>query len=186
MNLEKEVFTTFEASKLCNANITSIKNWIDKGELSAFRTPGGHYRIERDSLKAFLSRHDMPNPLAEAESRTVLLIHSDANLVQKMVDRLGEDMTIEVAEDPLDGLIKLGNLRPRALLVDASMDGLDALAICERVARSNDLNHVRVVVCGLEDESAAAMTRDSGAHHVVEAADGEFGVFNAILTAVAP
>ena len=45
MNLDKEVYTTFEVARVCNANITSIKNWIDKGELRAFRTPGGHYRI---------------------------------------------------------------------------------------------------------------------------------------------
>lgn len=182
MDLEKDVFTTFEASKICNANITSIKNWIEKGELSAFRTPGGHYRIERDSLKSFLTRHEMPNPFDEVEGRTVLLIHSDDELIQKMVDRLGDDLVIEVAEDPLDGLIKLGNLRPRALVVDASMDGLDASAICDRISKSEGLGHVRVIVCGVDDESHAEETRASGAHHIVTKADGEFGLFNALLT----
>ncbi len=184
MDLEKDVFTTFEASKICNANITSIKNWIDKGELSAFRTPGGHYRIERDSLKSFLQRHEMPNPFDAYESRTVLLMHSNQELIDKLVDRLGDDLTIEVAEDPLDGLIKLGNLRPRALLVDASMEGVDAAAICERVAKSDELHHVRVVVCGVEEGAQATRSRNSGAHHVVVQGEGEFGVFNALLTAV--
>ena len=40
-NLDKTVFTTFEVARVCNANITSIKNWIEKGNLRAFRSGDG-------------------------------------------------------------------------------------------------------------------------------------------------
>jgi hypothetical protein len=62
--VKKEIFTTFDVSRICQANIASIKNWIMKGYLKAFRTPGGHYRIQKKDLINFLRKYHMPNPFS--------------------------------------------------------------------------------------------------------------------------
>jgi excisionase family DNA binding protein len=55
-------YTTFEASKLLSVSLPTVVNWIKARKLKAHRTPGGHRRIARQDLAAFIVRHGMPLP----------------------------------------------------------------------------------------------------------------------------
>ncbi len=52
--MNKGYLTTFEAAKLISVTPDSILKWIKSGKLAAFRTPGGHYRINIDNIKGIL------------------------------------------------------------------------------------------------------------------------------------
>lgn len=58
----KQVFTTGELSDLLHIHQTTVIDWVDKGLLTSYKTPGGHRRITRDALFKFLSDHNMPVP----------------------------------------------------------------------------------------------------------------------------
>jgi len=58
----KSVFTTGEVADLLHVHQTTIIDWIDKKQLESYRTPGGHRRIQRESLLKFLQDHSMPVP----------------------------------------------------------------------------------------------------------------------------
>ena len=47
--------TTGQAAKLCSVTPDTMLKWIKKGRLSAVRTAGGHYRIERRHLEPLIS-----------------------------------------------------------------------------------------------------------------------------------
>ncbi|MFW5966777.1 MAG: helix-turn-helix domain-containing protein [Persicimonas sp.] len=145
VELDKEVFTTFEAAKVCNANITSIKNWIDRGELSAFRTPGGHYRIERKVLVDFLNRHDMPNPFAEHERRRVLLVHPEPSRLKMLSDHFGKQYDYEATDDAYEALLEMGRWRPNAAIVDDRIEDLDLARLCEIIESSPELRPISIV-----------------------------------------
>ena len=53
----KEYFSTVEAAKVCSVTRFSIINWTKKGMLKTTRTPGGHRRIHRGDLVAFIKTH---------------------------------------------------------------------------------------------------------------------------------
>ena len=180
---KKTVFTTFEAAKLCSANITSIKNWIEQGEIEAFRTPGGHYRIERQSLAAFLDKHNMPNPLARS-TKGVLAIHSNVSLMSRIAGSLGDGYDMVTTSDPVEGLIRLGHMKPRAVVVDASIEGADPILICRSVSAKQELGQVDVVVCEIEDEHTASKVREAGAHTVVTRGENDLMLVNALLAAL--
>jgi excisionase family DNA binding protein len=55
-------YTTFEAAKLLSVSLPTVVNWIKARKLKAHRTPGGHRRIAREDLAAFIVRHGMPMP----------------------------------------------------------------------------------------------------------------------------
>ncbi|MFQ5353886.1 MAG: helix-turn-helix domain-containing protein, partial [Thermodesulfobacteriota bacterium] len=40
-------YTTGEVAEFCDVTINAVKKWIAAGKLPAYRTPGGHFRIER-------------------------------------------------------------------------------------------------------------------------------------------
>jgi excisionase family DNA binding protein len=55
-------YTTFEAAHLLGVSLPTVVNWIKARRLKAHRTPGGHRRIAREDLAAFMLRHGMPLP----------------------------------------------------------------------------------------------------------------------------
>jgi len=59
----KRVFTTGEIADLLHCHQTTVIDWAKKGFVKSYRTPGGHRRIERESLLAFLHNHKMPVPV---------------------------------------------------------------------------------------------------------------------------
>jgi len=64
----KAVFTTGEVANLLHIHQTTIIDWAKKGLVINYKTPGGHRRIEKESLLTFLHNHKMPIP-AELEPK---------------------------------------------------------------------------------------------------------------------
>ena len=184
MDLDKDVYTTFEAADICNANITSIKNWIDQGKLRAFRTPGGHYRIEKRVLDAFLTRHGMPNPFAEREQKRILLIHRDADLLGDLRREFGANHDYDRTDDAVDALLKLGRRKPDVAVVHWKIEDLDPVGLCEKVREHADLGRVRLVVVHGGGEELDAELREAGADLTVPEGDGEAGLFEAVSRAL--
>jgi excisionase family DNA binding protein len=58
----RSFYTTFEAARLLGVSLPTVVNWIKGRRLKAHRTPGGHRRIAREDLAAFMLRHGMPIP----------------------------------------------------------------------------------------------------------------------------
>ncbi len=119
MDLHKSVFTTFEAASICHANVTSIKNWIDQGKLNAFRTPGGHYRIPRSDLDAFLHAHGMPNPLRDP-SRIVVALSLDA-LAESLIEHLSPRHECIRTTNAVSTLLTLGMELPDAIILSSTV-----------------------------------------------------------------
>lgn len=164
MKLDKDVFTTFEAARICNANISSIKNWIDKGELEAFRTPGGHYRIEKRFLDRFLKRHDMPNPFTAGRKKKILVVQLDKGLYQEVLSRFGDEHELFFADDAVDGVLKIGQWRPDIAVVDSRVPGLDILGLCSRVREHDDLAGLKLLALfGKDDSFGEAELKEAGA-----------------------
>ncbi|MBN1621258.1 MAG: response regulator [Endomicrobiales bacterium] len=57
-----KILTTYQISKLCGVTLTTVTNWVENGLLPAYKTPGGHRRIQREDLLKFLEKHNMPVP----------------------------------------------------------------------------------------------------------------------------
>jgi len=70
-------YTTFEAARLMGVSLPTVVNWIKARRIKAHRTPGGHRRIAREDLAAFMLRHGMPVPdelAGAAPSRQKVLV----------------------------------------------------------------------------------------------------------------
>jgi len=53
-------YTTHDAARLLGVSLPTVVNWIKARRLRCHRTPGGHRRIAREDLAAFMLRHGFP------------------------------------------------------------------------------------------------------------------------------
>ncbi len=52
--------TTGAVARLCGVSKVTVLRWIEKGNLAAFKLPGGQNRIHRDDFIAFANKHGIP------------------------------------------------------------------------------------------------------------------------------
>ena len=83
-------YTTHEAAHLLGVSLPTVVNWITARRLKAHRTPGGHRRISREDLAAFMLQHGVPLPeeLSDAApARRKALVLGEAGPVREGLAR---------------------------------------------------------------------------------------------------
>lgn len=50
--------TTGQVARILRASQSAVSRWADAGELTYFRTPGGHRRFRREDIEAFLKTQE--------------------------------------------------------------------------------------------------------------------------------
>ena len=147
---------------------STVLSWIDKGLLPAFRTPGGHRRVDPAALVEFLRAHQMPVPRALLpQARRVLLIDDEVTFLRSTKRALKQqfpDLEVEVAEGPVEGLLKIGTDKPDAVVLDAVMPGMDGVEVCRQIRQNPGTAGVAVIaLTGRMDEEVAAAFKQAGA-----------------------
>ena len=89
-----ELLTTSQAAALLGVTCQTVKNYIYKGRLTAYKTPGGHYRIRRDDIIKLGFLDDGPSREEMAENYN--------KLHQAYINTLG---AITHALDSRDGIV---------------------------------------------------------------------------------
>jgi len=164
---EKDIFTTYDAARICSANIASIKNWIAKGLLKAFRTPGGHYRIKRRDLQLFIQKYNMPNPFQERYEKKVYVLDTDPAALDKVVKALA-DHTVTTFDDPLPAALKIGLERPDLVVMDLDLGDVRGEDFVDLLFGYSETKNVAVVIFGdVEDQARAISLRKKGVADII-------------------
>src|SRR5581483_3591699 len=107
--------TTREAAAHCRVSVPTLKRWIRQGKLAAFRTPGGHHRIDLAAFQRFCADHGIPAFPARPSELRVLLVDDDPGMLGVLTDVLAAHWPgarVETAGDGYEALIKVGLVRP--------------------------------------------------------------------------
>ena len=70
--MNKGYLTTFQAAELMSVSPDAVLKWVKSGKITAYRTPGGHYRIDKKEIEDLLSSTDAPN---SSETKKVTTIY---------------------------------------------------------------------------------------------------------------
>ena len=147
INPDKNIYTTQEVSKLLQVNPRSVINWIEQALLNSYRTPGGHRRISRDDLLAFLRKHQIPIPSALTEEKLKVLIVEDEDSIVKILTTFFERQNAYEVSSALDGitaLIDIGRSHPDLIVLDILIPGVDGLEVCRRI-KANPSNRTAII-----------------------------------------
>jgi excisionase family DNA binding protein len=161
--------STTEAAQRLGLAVRSVQLMVDRGDLQAWKTPGGHRRILRSSLDAWLAARGAapaaPSPaVASGAGRptTLLLIEDSAhfqNLISLIVRRELPDADLHVAADGIAGLALAGRLEPDVLLIDILLPGIDGAALVASLRSHPQFARSRLIVVTALDEAQRAPYR---------------------------
>lgn len=155
--------STTEAARRLGMAVRSVQLMVDRGELQAWKTPGGHRRILSSSLDAWLaSRAGAPVPpgavarVAGGRPMTLLLIEDSVhfqNLISLVVRRELPEADLHVASDGIAGLALAGRLEPDVLLIDILLPGIDGAALISSLRSHAQFARSRLIVVTSLDEA---------------------------------
>ncbi len=165
-----DLCTTQEAASLLGMAVRSVQAMADRGELQAWKTPGGHRRISRASVQRWLDRRGQgadPEPAARppqpalAPLRALLIEDSRhyQNLVSLIVRAQFPRLQLHVADDGISGLAMAGQLQPQLLIVDILLPGIDGATLITGLRSHAAFAASRLIVITSLDEADRAPYR---------------------------
>jgi excisionase family DNA binding protein len=162
-----DLFTAPQVAKICCTDLKTIHNWVNRGDIKSFRTPGRHLRFRRQDILEFLEKFGYPVPegFAPLRKRVVILDGADASL--KSLRRLfSRDFEVDAFTDKVDALLNIGQKRPNVVVVQADAVP-DAMHL---VARLSATESAPVAVLS-EAKDLAASAQEAGAADFIDSTD---------------
>lgn len=122
----EKLLTASDLATLCEVDLKTIHNWVDRGRIAHFRTPGRHLRFRAADVADFLRAwgYSVPRELARASARTGLVVGSK-DAISHVTRALGEAMPLRDVEHPYDALVLAGADPPDVFLISAKTVGAD-------------------------------------------------------------
>ncbi|HXI04269.1 MAG TPA: response regulator [Candidatus Saccharimonadales bacterium] len=157
---QSKLLTTGEVARYCDVSTNAVKKWIRNGRLKAFRTPGGHFRVDSEDFKEFLVRHQMPvyPEFFEKGARKVLLVDDDSTvreMLAEVIRSMDLGLEVEQAEDGYEALLKAGHSKPDLLVLDLKMPRMDGFEACRRIRSNPATSGTKILaISGFMDSTA--------------------------------
>lgn len=163
-----DVLTVFRAAQYCGVSPKTVSNWIDEGHIKSFRTVGGHRRINKADLDAFLKSRGLPiaaKEVAPEEHKKILVIDDDKLIVETIVRALEEephDYEIISAADGFEAGLQVSHFKPDLLILDIMMPDIDGYEVCRKVKQDPATSHMKIVVLSayLDEENYERMKKN--------------------------
>jgi excisionase family DNA binding protein len=156
-----ETLTTGQAARYCHVSQATIINWIKKGKLEAYATPGGHHRILLPDFLSFLETYGMPvdSTLRPLSRRRVLIVSAGLHTTT-LAQALRGDGRFDVARASSDyeASAQVARFEPHAVVLDMTSATLDCLALCRWLRTSSEGQQVAVLAVGDPKDEEAART----------------------------
>lgn len=163
--VEKTFCTTREAGQLLGVSVGTAQLWVENGLLSAWKTPGGHRRVTRESVEKLLRSKNEAPPAAPAARRSavrrlrVLVVEDDANLLRLYETTLAlwpMSPEVIVATNGINALLLIERENPDLLIVDLKIPGIDGFEMLKILQSTPRYAHMAIaVVSGLDADEIA-------------------------------
>ena len=143
--------------------VRSVQLMVDRGDLTAWKTPGGHRRISRESIEKWVASRGAdlaaalsppgppgpPAPTRAGDRRKILLIEDSIhyqNLVSLLIGQRFPEAELHMAPDGIVGMALYGQLQPEILLVDILLPGIDGAALITTLRSRPEFARSRLIV----------------------------------------
>ena len=140
MTAEFRSYTTIEVAKRLGVSLQTVQRWVDAGHLKAWKTLGGHRRIDADSAEALFKTQTGDAKAAATAGAAVLRIlivddnPIDLELMAALARKAMPQAAIELAADGFRALLSVGRALPDVLITDINMPHMDGFEMIRSLA----------------------------------------------------
>ena len=157
INIEKSFCTTREAATLLGVSVGTVQLWVESGLLQAWKTPGGHRRVLRDSVESLLHKKVEPQPPEATPARRatdprrmrVMVVENDSQLLRVYTERISRwPMAPEVTpvDNTVAALVMMGRNCPDLLVIDLHMPGMNGFKMLRALRLTPEMAQATIVV----------------------------------------
>lgn len=154
---------TSYAAKLLGLSVATVQSLVEKGEIEAWKTLGGHRRIALRSINTYLEKNSKKIVRVQSSPGSrlrVMVVEDDENARELYRCQFEEwDLPIDCTWMPsaLEAMMDIASVRPDLLITDLSMPGVDGLEMLKALKRNAHLAEMQiVVVSGLSPQAIEA------------------------------
>jgi excisionase family DNA binding protein len=154
---------TSYAAKLLGLSVATVQSLVEKGEIDAWKTLGGHRRIALKSINAYLAKHSpqLARIDTDPKNRLRVLMVEDDEATRELYRCQFEDWDLPVdctwMPSALEAMMDIASMRPDLLITDLSMPGVDGIEMLKTLKRNLQLADMQIVVIsGLPPEAVEA------------------------------
>ena len=151
---------TSYAAKLLGLSVATVQSLVEKGEIEAWKTMGGHRRIALQAINTYLAKTSpkrVKADVAPSSRLRVLVVEDDEStrdlyLCQFEAWALPVDCTF--MSSALEALMDIASMQPDLLITDLAMSSMDGLEMLKAIKRNARLAEMQIlVVSGLPPEA---------------------------------
>ncbi len=151
---KEPIYVASQVASIWNVDLKTVHNWVERGDMEAFRTPGRHLRFRRRSLLSFLRRYNMEIPAELTPERPrVMVVGFSADEGRRLADALSPRYDVLTQPSHVASLAEIGLRSAGAGLLDAvvvalPVDDLDERRWIAALLRHPDTRYTRIVTVG--------------------------------------
>lgn len=163
------IFTTVEVARRCGVTQRAVIYWIEQGKLEAYRTPGGHRRVEEPDLLAFMEQHGIGTRGNGTKARGVRILVVDDDpefvaMIRGVIEEEDDRYQVDSASSGFEAGCLVAEWQPDLVLLDVLMPDMDGIEVCKRIKRDPVQRRIRIVaVSAVLDPKAKEQILAAGA-----------------------
>lgn len=142
---------TSYAAKVLGISVGTVQGLVEKNELKAWKTQGGHRRISLQSIQDYQRRHNLaPASLMLGDDRLRVLVVEDDDktrlMLQANFDKWGLPIDAVMYASAMEALLDMPSLQPQVLLTDLRMPNVDGFQLLKTISTHTLFTNLAVVV----------------------------------------
>lgn len=152
-----------EAAKYLNVSLATLYRMERDGELTPFRTPGGHRRYSLAMLNEYLEgsrRPSLPtNPSAKHAKKVqgdnmsdrtirILVVDDEPDTIEMIIEALHEDGDVYEFASASTGYevgVQVVTFKPDLIVLGMARPETDGLEVCQKIKSEPETGHIKVV-----------------------------------------
>lgn len=136
-------YSTADVARRLGVSIPTVQRWVDQGRLRAWKTVGGHRRIDAHSVEQLmesLAAQTEGVPVRrDPQLPTVLIVEdnaSDRDLLQVLVRTLWPGVEPQLADNGFQALLAVGRKMPDIVISDIVMPHMNGVEMLRQLLQA--------------------------------------------------
>jgi len=148
--MQRKSITTAQAAERLGVSPQTIQKWVDAGHLPAWKTMGGHRRLDAEAVERMVvERHTSSGVVAAAGGESIMLVEDNpvvAAALEAQLQELRPGVRLRIFGDGFTALLDAGRDVPTLLITDIDLPGLDGLAMIAKLRANPATQAMRIVL----------------------------------------